>query len=101
KPQRRGAPSTEQLLRSRRQQCQPCVWRQRMNAVYIESVGVYGPGLVGWEQARTQLAGATAYAPAPPVPLKPARLAPDVRRRTTAHIRLAADGAGDATQPRG
>ncbi len=72
-----------------------------MNAVYIESVGIYGPGLVGWQQARAALAGETPYAPTPPPPLKPERLAPDVRRRTTEHIRLAVEVATEATQSLG
>lgn len=72
-----------------------------MKPVYIESIGVLAPGLAGWPRARAVLAGETAYAPAPLPPLKPARLAPDVRRRTTDHIRLAVEVATEATQSLG
>jgi hypothetical protein len=72
-----------------------------MNAIYLESVGVFGPGLVGWNQARAVLASETPYAPAPLPPLKPDRLAPDVRRRTTDHIRLAIEVAAEATRALG
>lgn len=68
-----------------------------MNPVYLESVGVLAPGLTGWAQTRAVLAGETAYAAAPLAPLKPAKLAPDVRRRTTDHIRLAIEVASEAT----
>lgn len=69
-----------------------------MNAIYLESVGVFGPALVGWSQARAALAGETSYTPAPVPALKPQRLAPDVRRRTTDHIRLAIEVATEATR---
>jgi hypothetical protein len=69
-----------------------------MNAIYLESIGVFGPGLVGWDQARAVLAGKTPYTPTPLPPLKPERLAPDVRRRTTDHIRLAIEVAAEATR---
>jgi len=72
-----------------------------MNPVYIESVGVWGPGLLGWEQARAVLAGTAAYTDTALPPLKPARLAPDVRRRTTDHIRVAIEVATEATQSLG
>lgn len=72
-----------------------------MKAIHLESVGVFGPGLVGWDQARAALAGKTPYTPQPTPPLKPERLAPDVRRRTTEHIRLAVEVATEATRELG
>lgn len=72
-----------------------------MKPIYIESIGVLAPGLAGWPQARTVLAGAAQYVPTPLPPLKPARLAPDVRRRTTDHIRIAIEVADEATQALG
>lgn len=72
-----------------------------MKPFYIESVGILAPGLVGWPQARAVLAGETPYTPVPLPPLKPAKLAPDVRRRTTDHIRIAIEVATEATQSLG
>jgi hypothetical protein len=72
-----------------------------MTPVYVESVAVLAPGLVGWPQARAILAGEAAYIPSPLAPLKPAKLAPDVRRRTTDHIRVAIEVATEATQALG
>jgi hypothetical protein len=72
-----------------------------MKPIFIEAVGVIGPGLAGWEQARAVLTGAAPYVPAPVPPLKPTLLPPDVRRRTTDHIRLAVEVAAEATQSYG
>jgi hypothetical protein len=69
--------------------------------IYIESIGVLAPGLTGWAHARAVLAGDAPYTAAPLAPLKPARLAPDVRRRTTEHIRIAIEVATEATQTLG
>jgi hypothetical protein len=69
-----------------------------MNPVYVEGIGLYAPGLVGWEQSVAVLAGRAPYVPAPPPRLAPALLAPDVRRRTTDHIRLAVEVAGEAVR---
>jgi len=69
--------------------------------IYIESIGILAPGLTGWAHARAVLAGEAPYTPAPLAPLKPARLAPDVRRRTTEHIRMAIEVATEATQALG
>jgi hypothetical protein len=69
--------------------------------IYLESVGVFAPGMAGWPQARAVLAGEARYSAAPPPALKPAKLAPDVRRRTTDHIRLAIEVATEATQAYG
>lgn len=67
-----------------------------MKPVYIEGIGVFAPGLVGWEQCAAVLAGRMPYAPVPLPRLSPSLLAPDVRRRTTDHIRLAVEVAGEA-----
>lgn len=69
-----------------------------MNPVYIEGIGVFAPGLVGWEQCAAVLTGRIPYVPAPLPRLSPALLAPDVRRRTTDHIRLAVEVAGEAVR---
>ncbi|HKQ30134.1 MAG TPA: beta-ketoacyl synthase chain length factor [Burkholderiales bacterium] len=72
-----------------------------MTPIYIESIGVLAPGLVGWPQTRAVLTGEVPYTPTPLAALKPARLAPDVRRRTTDHIRIAVEVATEATHALG
>jgi Beta-ketoacyl synthase, N-terminal domain len=57
--------------------------------VYVEGVGLCGPGLAGWAASRPVLAGAEPYVPAPaivpPSPLLPA----NERRRTVQTVKLA------------
>lgn len=60
-----------------------------MMTVYVEGVGVMGPGLAGWAQAAAVLSARLPYTAAELPRLTPAMLAPDARRRTTRHIRLA------------
>lgn len=64
----------------------------------ILGVGVWGPGLTGWERARPVLAGAAPWqkeaAPAPPIP---SLLAPAERRRAGASVRLALTVAAEAS----
>jgi hypothetical protein len=69
-----------------------------MNPVYVDRIGVLAPGLAGWDAARACLAGQCSYQPSPLPALKPALLAPDVRRRTSEHIRFAVEVASDATR---
>lgn len=69
-----------------------------MTPVYIEGIGVFSPGLVGWEQCAAVLAGRVPLKIEPPPRLAPAILAPDVRRRTTEHIRLALEVASEAVR---
>ena len=69
-----------------------------MNPVYVEGIGVFAPGLVGWGQCAAVFAGRVPYAPVPLPKLTPTLLAPDVRRRTTDHIRLAVEVAGEAVR---
>ncbi len=69
-----------------------------MIEAWIEGVGIYAPGLVGWEQAASVLAGRLPYAPTDPPKLAPALLPADVRRRTTEHIRLAVEVASEAVR---
>ncbi|WP_042879123.1 beta-ketoacyl synthase chain length factor [Cupriavidus necator] len=61
--------------------------------VYIESIGLLGPGLTGWTQAAEVLAGRAPYAHAPTELPPPAGLPPAERRRTGPTVRLAL-GAG-------
>jgi hypothetical protein len=65
-------------------------------SVYVEGIGIAGPGLDGWTAARPVLAGLAPYVPMrftpPPVTLLP----PAERRRAGAAVRLAIGVAGDA-----
>ena len=72
-----------------------------MTPVYIEGVGVFAPGLVGWDQCVAVLTGRVPLGTEPPPRLAPAILAPDVRRRTTDHIRLALEVASAAVRHAG
>ncbi|MCK7498101.1 MAG: beta-ketoacyl synthase chain length factor [Comamonadaceae bacterium] len=69
-----------------------------MIGAWIDGIGIFAPGLVGWEQARAVLAGAQPYVPAPAPKLAPALLPADVRRRTTDHIRLAVEVGAEAVR---
>ena len=69
-----------------------------MIEIWVEGVGIYAPGLVGWEQAAPVLAGHAAYSPTTPPKLAPSLLPTDVRRRTTDHIRLAVEVASEAVR---
>jgi hypothetical protein len=57
--------------------------------VYIESIGLLGPGLTGWQQAGDVLAGRAPYVHAPTELPLPAGLPPAERRRTGPTVRLA------------
>ncbi len=72
-----------------------------MTEAWIEGVGIFGPGLVGWEQAAAVLAGVAPYVPAATPKLAPALLPADVRRRTTDHIRLAVEVGTEAVRHAG
>jgi len=70
----------------------------RMIEAYIDGIGIFMPGLIGWEQASKVLAGQEAYVAADPPKLAPALLPADVRRRTTEHIRLAVEVGTEAVR---
>ncbi|MDQ0140666.1 beta-ketoacyl synthase chain length factor [Cupriavidus necator] len=57
--------------------------------VFIESIGLLGPGLNGWQQASAVLLGHTPYVPAATELPLPAGLPPAERRRTGPTVRLA------------
>jgi hypothetical protein len=67
-----------------------------MTRVYLEGVGLCGPGLNGWAASRAALAGEAPYAPAataiPPSALLPA----NERRRTVQTVKLALAVAAEA-----
>lgn len=67
-----------------------------MKTIYVQGVGVLGPGLVGWPQCSAVLRGEQAYEFAELPKLVPQRLAAAVRRRTGDYIRLAIEVASEA-----
>ncbi|MGX2041536.1 beta-ketoacyl synthase chain length factor [Methylocaldum sp. MU1018] len=70
-----------------------------MIRVFIEGVGVIGPGLPSWSESREILAGRQAYAGGELPRLLAGRLPPAERRRSTAVTRLALDVAEQALLP--
>ncbi len=64
-----------------------------MITVFVEGIGIAGPGLDGWPASRAVLAGTAPYEPAPFVPPPVSLLPPAERRRAGTAIRLAI-GAG-------
>lgn len=67
-----------------------------MIQVFVEGIGVCGPGLEGWPAARVVLAGGAPYEPATFVPPTVALLPPAERRRAGNAIRLAIAAGGEA-----
>jgi hypothetical protein len=57
--------------------------------VYVEGVGLAGPGLAGWQAGRAVLAGLEPYTASPTVVPAPAHLPPAEGRRTVRSVRLA------------
>jgi hypothetical protein len=57
--------------------------------VYVEGVGLVGPGLTGWQSGRSVLSGAEPYVPAPTAVGAPKQLPPAEGRRTGLPARLA------------
>ena len=60
-----------------------------MIRVYVEGVGLAGPGLTGWRQGRSVLAGDEPYVSAPTVVAAPTQLPGAEGRRTGPPVRLA------------
>lgn len=59
-----------------------------MTRVYLQGIGLRGPGLNGWATSRATLAGETSYAPAP-ASIPPSTLLPaNERRRTVRTVKL-------------
>jgi hypothetical protein len=65
-------------------------------SVYVEGVGVAGPGLEGWTATRPVLAGLAPYQPMPFTPPPATLLPPAERRRAGTAVRLAIGVAGEA-----
>jgi Beta-ketoacyl synthase, N-terminal domain len=60
-----------------------------MTRVYLQGIGLCGPGLDGWERSQPMLAGEASYVPAPPSIPPSALLPPNERRRTVRTVKLA------------
>ncbi len=60
-----------------------------MMRVYVDGVGLLGPGLPGWPEARTVLSGNAPYQPRDVALPQVAQLPPAERRRTGAVVKLA------------
>ncbi len=67
-----------------------------MMKLYVAGVGLYAPGMAGWEAARALLTGTAPYVASELPRLQPALLAPELRRRTSMHVRLAVEVAAQA-----
>ena len=57
--------------------------------LFVEGIGLLGPGLNGWQASRPALAGRAAYVRAPTVVTASDRLPPAERRRTGIPVKLA------------
>lgn len=64
--------------------------------VFVNGVGLTGPGLESWSQALPMLRGEADYARASLPRLNPAALTGELRRRSDSHIRLAVQVAAEA-----
>jgi hypothetical protein len=64
--------------------------------VYVQGIGLLGPGIASWSTARDVLSGAQAHTGVPTVLPPPARLPPAERRRAGAAVKLALAVADEA-----
>ncbi len=69
-----------------------------MISIFVESIGLLGPGLLGWEQARAVLRGETGYAWQDVPMTTPPILPPAERRRCIASARLSLTTSHEALQ---
>jgi len=60
-----------------------------MQPVWVEAIGILGPGLEGWEAARLVLRGEAAYLATPPAIPAPSIIPPRDQRRCSNTVRLA------------
>ncbi len=67
-----------------------------MNPLFVESVGMLAPGLVGWAASQEVLAGGRPYVAGPMPPTVATLLPANERRRTTATVKLALHVAQEA-----
>jgi hypothetical protein len=64
--------------------------------VYVEGVGLWGPGLEGWRASRPVLAGRADYVASPAAAPQPALLPPNERRRAVETVKLALAAGAEA-----
>lgn len=69
--------------------------------VYVQGIGLLGPGLASWAAAREIMSGAQPHASSPSVLPPPARLPPAERRRAGAAVKLALAVADEAVAQTG
>lgn len=69
--------------------------------VFVDGIGLFGPGLNGWLASVDVLCGARAYAPAEPLAFNHAILPVTERRRASKSVKLAIDLAGQAIKAAG
>jgi hypothetical protein len=69
--------------------------------VFVEGVGLLGPGLNGWEHGRSVLAGTSAYVPAPTVLASSDLLPAAERRRAVQTVKLVMAVGGEALSQAG
>ncbi len=67
-----------------------------VSCVFVDSVGLFAPGLEGWAEGREVLAGRSSYHPGTLSKYKPKGLPPNERRRATEVVRLAFGACEDA-----
>lgn len=71
-----------------------------MNSVYVESVGLFGPGLNGWTDSIPILRGEASYVEEELPRYRPALLSGNERRRATDSVRIAFGAGEDAVHGR-
>jgi hypothetical protein len=72
-----------------------------MQPVWVDAIGILGPGLAGWPAARAVLRGETPYAPTPPAIPPPSIVPPRDQRRCSNTVRLALQVALETVQSAG
>jgi hypothetical protein len=76
---------------------QPPLGEERcMSPLYLEKVGLFAPGLLGWANSLAQLRGELPFEPSPPPRYKPLLLPANERRRATKSVRITFGACEDA-----
>jgi len=66
--------------------------------IYLDGIGILGPGLLGWKESWTALANETSWAPTPAPNPMPTIFAPNERRRCSETVRWAVQVAQEALE---
>jgi len=75
---------------------QPGAGAGGVTRVYLDGIGLWGPGLEGWQASHTVLAGLGGYAPSPPGAPPNALLPPNERRRAVETVKIALAAGAEA-----